>query len=62
MGSTKNVLEAILTKIVHLRRKDWVEKLPEALWACKTTWRNTIGHTTYELIYGKKVFLPSGDL
>eukprot|EP00253_Pinus_taeda_P018929 PITA_18929 len=56
--STNKVIEAILTKIVHLHRKDWVEKLLEVLWAYKTTWRNTIGHTPYELVYGKQILLP----
>jgi hypothetical protein len=28
------------------------------LWAFRTAWRNTIGHTPYELVYGKKVLLP----
>eukprot|EP00253_Pinus_taeda_P032958 PITA_32958 len=56
--STNKVIKAILTKTVHLHRKDWVEKLPEALWAYRTTWRNTTGHTPYELVYGKQVLLP----
>jgi len=56
--STNKVIEAILTKVVHLHRKYWVENLPEALWAYRTTWRNTTRHTPYELVYGKKVLLP----
>jgi hypothetical protein len=35
-----------------------VDRLLEALWAYKTTWRNTTGHTPYELVYGKHVLLP----
>ena len=56
--STNNVLEAILTKTIHLHHKDWVDRLPEALWAYRITWRNTTGHTPYELVYGKQVLLP----
>eukprot|EP00253_Pinus_taeda_P029632 PITA_29632 len=56
--STNKVLESIITKIVHLHRRDWAKRLPEALWAYRTTWRNTIGHSPYELIYGKEVLLP----
>ena len=56
--STNKVLESIITKTVHLRRRDWAERLPEALWAYKTTWRNTTGHSPYELVYGKEVLLP----
>jgi hypothetical protein len=32
--------------------------LPEVLWAYQTTWRNTTGHTPYELVYGKQVLFP----
>ena len=39
--STNKVIERILTKTVHLHRKDWTERLLEALWAYRTTWRNT---------------------
>jgi len=56
--STNKVLEAILTKIVQLHHWDWADRLPEALWAYRTTWRNTTGHTPYELVYGKQVLLP----
>eukprot|EP00253_Pinus_taeda_P025950 PITA_25950 len=56
--STNKVLESIITKIVHLHRRDWEERLPEALWAYRTTWRNTTRHSPYELVYGKEVLLP----
>jgi transposase InsO family protein len=35
--STNKVLEAILTKTVQLHHHDWVDRLPEALWAYRTT-------------------------
>ena len=56
--STNKVIEGILTKTIHLQKNDWAERLPEALWAYRTTWRNTTGHTPYELVYGKKVLFP----
>jgi hypothetical protein len=56
--SKKKSLEAILTNIVQLHHLDWDNRLPEALWAYRTTWRNTTGHTPYELVYGKLVLLP----
>lgn len=55
--STDKVIEDIITKTVHLHRRDWVERLPEALWAYRTTWRDTIGHSPYEFVYGKEVVL-----
>eukprot|EP00253_Pinus_taeda_P024763 PITA_24763 len=56
--STNKVIEGIITKTVHLHRRDWAERLPEALWAYRNTWRNTTGHSPYELVYGKEVLLP----
>jgi transposase InsO family protein len=56
--STNKVIEYILTKIVQLHHKDWVDRLLEALWDYRITWRNTTGHTPYELVYGKQVLLP----
>eukprot|EP00253_Pinus_taeda_P036107 PITA_36107 len=56
--STNKVIEGILTKTLHLHRRDWAERLPEALWAYRTTWRNTMGHTPYELVYGKQALFP----
>jgi len=55
---TNKVIEAILTKTVHLHKRDWAEKLPEALLAYHTTWRNTTRHTPYELFNGKQVLFP----
>eukprot|EP00253_Pinus_taeda_P007337 PITA_07337 len=56
--STNKVIEGIITKTVHLHKRDWAERLLEALWAYKTTWRNATGHSPYELVYGKEVLLP----
>jgi len=55
---TNKVLETILTKIVQLHHRDWADRLLEYLWAYHTPWRNTIGHTPYELVYIKQVLLP----
>ena len=35
--STNKVIEAILTKTVKSHPKDWADRLPEALWAYRTT-------------------------
>jgi len=52
------VLESILTKIIQMHHMDWANKLTEAPWAYRITWRNVSGHTPYELVYGKQVLLP----
>ena len=56
--STNKVLEAILTKTIKANLTDREDKLPDALWDYRTTWRNTIGHWPYELVYGKQILLP----
>ena len=47
-----------MTKTIQSSHTNWEDRLPEALWAYRTTWRNTIGYTPYELVYGKQVVLP----
>ena len=47
-----------MTKTVQIHRKDWSDKLHEALWAYTITWKNSIGFTPYQLVYGKQVLLP----
>ena len=51
-------MESTLTKTIQLHHKDWVDRIREALWAYRITWRNTTGHTPYELVYDKQVLLP----
>ena len=58
MERTNKFIEAILTKIVKSHRRDWADGLPEALWAYRTTWRNTTGFSPYDLVYGKSVVFP----
>ena len=47
-----------MTKIVHLHHKDWNSRLPEVVWAYRTTWKTTTGFTPFELLYGKVAMLP----
>ena len=56
--STNKVLEALLTKTIRENHIDWEDRLPGALWAYTTTWRNTNGHSPYELVYEKQILLP----
>ena len=58
MESTNKFIEAILTKTVKSHRRYWADRLPEALWAYRTTLRNTTGFSPYELVYGKSVIFP----
>ena len=47
-----------MTKTIQLNRKDWSEKLKDALWAYRITWKNTTGFSPYQLVYGKEALLP----
>ena len=47
-----------MTNTIKMNRKDWSEKLKDALWAYRITWKNTIGFNPYQLVYGKEVLLP----
>jgi hypothetical protein len=38
--------------------RGWKEKLPEALWAYRTTYKTPIGKSPYQLVYGKTCHLP----
>lgn len=47
-----------MTKTIQMNRKDWLEKLRDALWAYKITWKNTTRFSPYQLVHGKEVRLP----
>jgi hypothetical protein len=52
----------VLIKIIKKRIKDnsrkWHEKLPEALWAHRTSRHRATKVTPFELVYGQEVVLP----
>ena len=56
--SSNKIIEAILTKTIASHRHDWAARLPEALWAYRTTWRSTTGYSPYQLVFGKKLIFP----
>jgi hypothetical protein len=36
----------------------WKDKLPEALWAYRTTYKTPIGMSPFQLVYGKTCHMP----
>ena len=55
-AANKNI-KRILRKMVETSR-DWLEKLPFALWAYCTSFRTSTGATPYSLVYGIEAVLP----
>lgn len=52
------IIELILAKTIASHRRDWASRLPEALWAYRTTWRSTTSYSPYQLVFGKQPIFP----
>ncbi|KAM1151574.1 hypothetical protein EV1_033957 [Malus domestica] len=48
----------LLKKVIGRTKKDWHERIGEALWAYRTTYRTPTQATPYSLVYGVEVVLP----
>ncbi|XP_076881532.1 uncharacterized protein LOC143529679 [Bidens hawaiensis] len=55
---TNRGIKRILKKTVSQNRKDWSEKLDDAVWAFRTAYKTRIGTTPFKLVYGKACHLP----
>nr|GEV97790.1 hypothetical protein [Tanacetum cinerariifolium] len=51
-------LKCILERAVGENRASWSDKLDDALWAFRTTYKTPIVCTPYKLVYGKACHLP----
>ncbi|GKF28430.1 reverse transcriptase domain-containing protein, partial [Tanacetum coccineum] len=51
-------LKRILERTVGENRASWYDKLDDALWAFRTSFKTPIGCTPYKLVYGKSCHLP----
>ncbi|GJV14106.1 reverse transcriptase domain-containing protein [Tanacetum coccineum] len=51
-------LKRFLERTVGENRSLWSDKLDDALWAFRTTFKTLIGCTPYKLVYGKSCHLP----
>ncbi|XP_074299446.1 uncharacterized protein LOC141630549 [Silene latifolia] len=48
----------LLRKVVAKSKRDWHERIGEALWAYRTTYKTPTQETSYALVYGVEVVLP----
>ncbi|XP_075099327.1 uncharacterized protein LOC142176143 [Nicotiana tabacum] len=48
----------LLKKVVSKSKRDWHERMEEALWAYRTTYRTPTQATPYSLVYGVEAVLP----
>ncbi|XP_018487321.1 uncharacterized protein LOC108857805 [Raphanus sativus] len=51
-------IKGILEKIVGAKRKDWSDKLDDALWTYRTAYKTPLGTIPFNLVYGKACHLP----
>ena len=51
-------IKQILEKTVNRNRKDWSQKLTDALWAYRTAFKTNLGMSPFRLVYGKPCHLP----
>ncbi|KAI3733141.1 hypothetical protein L1987_64359 [Smallanthus sonchifolius] len=55
---TNRGIKLIFEETVVQNQKDWSDRLDDALWAFRTTYKTPIGTTPFRLIYGKACHLP----
>ena len=47
-----------MQKTVNRSRKNWADKLNDALWAYRTAYKNPMGMSPYKMVYGKACHFP----
>ena len=49
----------IIKKSLEQNKGKWAEELPKVLWAYRTTKRSSTGETSFAIVYGTKVVIPT---
>ncbi|XP_049387508.1 uncharacterized protein LOC125851819 [Solanum stenotomum] len=52
-------VKQILQKTVNAQRKDWADKIDDALWAYRIAYKTPIGTSPYRMVFGKACHLPA---
>ena len=53
------VIKTLLKRKLQAKKGAWVEKLPEVLWAIRTTPQSSTGETPYSLAFGSEAVIPT---
>lgn len=56
--ATNKILVSIIYKLCRVEQEDWEEHLLVVLWAYRTTYKVTTGHTPFQLMYGQEAVVP----
>ncbi|GJZ65542.1 reverse transcriptase domain-containing protein [Tanacetum coccineum] len=56
--NTNRAIKRILERTVNGNRKEWADKLDDALWAFRTAYKSPIKSTPFRNVYGKACHLP----
>ncbi|GKB62941.1 putative nucleotidyltransferase, ribonuclease H [Tanacetum coccineum] len=56
--NTNRAIKRIMKRTVNENRKEWLDKLDDALWAFRTDYKPPIGSTPFRIVYGKACHLP----
>ena len=57
--ATNKILVSIIYKSCAVEGAYWEENLPAALWAYRTAYKVTTGHTPFQLMFGQEAVVPT---
>ena len=56
--AVNKIIKSTIKKQLERAKGGWVDKLPLALWAYRTTHKTATGHTPFSLAYGSEAMIP----
>jgi len=56
--AVNKIIKSTIKKQLENAKSGWVDKLPFALWAYRTTHKTATGHTPFSLAYGSEAMIP----